>query len=268
MNDNSVSSKVMGVVYIDLVVYILPGFLLLGGVFLIFGNPNFLFSWLKTAHTMSAVVLLILTAGVSYMIGSVLSLLLWSLNTILESKLDWTSMSALLQKEDSQRFPRRFYQKPRLPGAVRLKLRSRIEKDLAELGLVKEVDPANEKVPSQDLVNFFWHILREISRESNSRLFQYWYRWDAVDHGRQNIIGATLLVLVMLSGKILVCSQNWLAFALTVFGMLLLICLYLLFLPLARYWNMSCFLVSYLTGRTKVFEDKKGESSKQKEMEK
>lgn len=63
MNNNGITSKVMGVVYIDIVAYILPGFLLLSGIFLIYGDMNSLLGWLKTAHSMSALVFVILIAG-------------------------------------------------------------------------------------------------------------------------------------------------------------------------------------------------------------
>lgn len=260
MNNNGITSRVMGVVYIDIVAYILPGFLLLSGIFLIYGDMNSLLGWLKTAHSMSALVFVILIAGGSYMIGSALSLFLWSINNSLESRWAWTSMARLLRKDTSHGFLQRFYGKVRLPSCVRVKLSERIKEDLTKLGLLEDSDSANKEEPSEELVNFFWGILREISRESNSRLFQYWYRWDAVDFGRQNVLGAVVMLLLLLSVKILVGSRNWLAFALVILVMLLTICFYVFCIPLARYWNMRCFLISYLTGRLKVLEENSTES--------
>lgn len=263
MNNNSITSKVMGVVYMDLVAYILPGFLLLSGIFLIYGDMNSLLCWLKTAQTMCALAFLIITAGGSYILGSGLSLVLWSINNSLEGRWAWMSMARLLRSKKSQGFLQRFYERVGLPSCVRVKLRDRIQEDLGKLGLLDPSDPANKGEPSEELVTFFWDILREVSRESNSRLFQYWYRWDAVDYGRQNALGAAVVLLLLLSVKILVGSQNWVALAFVILVMLLAICLYVLCVPLARYWNMRCFLISYLTRGLKVVDDKSAEMRKE-----
>lgn len=205
LRSTQASSRVVGVVYTDLVSYMLPGALLLGGLIVIFGSGATVLSLFTEAGAGLGVLLTLVTTGASWLCGMLLGAIRWMFSLIPGSSSP--SFGRLLQSRVSPRTLRRLC----LPAPVLAGIRKSIIGDLERLVGATDPNAVQTKIPlpgfsvaqlynvdeverERALLDCSWHILRGNLRESSLRLFPYLDRWRDIQTCRQNTTAALMLL--------------------------------------------------------------------------
>jgi len=262
----SVTSKVVGVVYTDIVCYILPGLLFLIGIGFIFNQKKYISEWIGSISATVGVILVFAIPGICYAVGILFALVRMCLDVLFVNNWKRVSLGNLVYGKVS----RIILKQVGLPESVRAEARRRIHSDLKKLGWDRGTeesghsnDNGEQEVdgPPKELVDCFWLLMIGTLRESNSMLFLYYDRWDDIHVARKNLI----FTLVLLSFVWFVCivkrswglpTTEWWSIVFPMSVLLILAMFYFLWLPLTRFFDMRWLLLSYLSGRLKVTEEK------------
>jgi hypothetical protein len=252
--EKSVTSNIVGVVYTDLVVYIIPGLFFILGASLIFNLLPKIEKIISKANVVSSIVLIIVLPALSYLMGIILSFFRWYLYRPQESfgKLLFGDINSRILKYIN------------LPEPVREYAREKISNDLKRLGWLKNKFNNNSSEPPKEnmiaLFDCFLYLLINKLRESGAILFSYYDRWTDIDALRHNLIISLQILSGLLAVKICILFSFGILLILIV-GLVaaliifLLIVLNLYVLPKSMYMHMRWILLFYLSEQLKIFED-------------
>ena len=262
----AVGSQIAGIVYTDLVVYILPGALLLFGALVALVTSSDvrdgIGKWIQGMEILGAVFVVAAAAGMSYVTGILISLVRWYIYDPLQGRFNPISLGRLIYGD----MPPRSRRAAGLPLMMREKARAQIEKDLKRLGWLddsslKTLDDARsgddlEELradPGFRLLDCFFSAILESARANHAPIFGYHQRWGDIAALRQNIVIA-FQILVLLAAPIAIARDALPAWAI-VPAIALVVALgwfYIYVLPSRRYSGMRYVLISYLTGEIQI----------------
>jgi len=243
-----VSSKVVGLVYTDIVVYILPGFFLISGIALVFGFSSEIGAWISKVNFSGTIVFALIVPAVSFLTGIFISFFRWNLYPYRPYK---GKLGILLYEDES------------IPENIKKNVRDRILKDLDHLKVLspKFKNSSNknevpEKIEMIQLFDFFWGLMIDALRESGLQLYAVYDRHDDICNLLENIVISIQFLSFIAAIKFILIYSNFLGILITIaiIGLtnILMVYLYIRVLPRTRYKFMSQVLFSYLNGNLKI----------------
>lgn len=259
-----VASQVMGVVYTDLVCYIIPGFFLLFACIIASEATLTVLQWAATLTGGAGLVVSLSLLALSYSLGLALSLMRWFGVT----RAGNASFGRLVQGQ----VPRSVLKRVHLPASVLHEARRRIRSDLQSLGFIdtqtaealQAQDPTegarSEQRPDLELpqsptdtdkllFDSYWHVMRGDLRESSLNLFPYLDRWRDIESARENLlIAVQVAALIVVARGLNRPESNLLPIALGILAFLLAFAVRRWVLPQYSYSLMHPVLLRYLVG--------------------
>ena len=245
---DAVASKVVGLVYTDIVVYILPGFFLITGIAIIFCFFPKLVDWISKASVSGTIVFALLLPASSYLAGIFISFFRWHLYPYRPYK---GNLGLLLYEDKS------------IPENIKEHIRNKILKDMEQLKILTpkfKNTSSNGAGPAKSemiqLYDFFWGLMIDSLRESDLRLFATYDRHDDICNLLENIVISLQILSILTAIKLISVYSGLLWILITIASSsmlnLLLVYFYNHVLPRTKYKFMIQVLFSYLNGRLKI----------------
>ncbi|MGR3301906.1 MAG: hypothetical protein ACUZ8I_05320 [Candidatus Scalindua sp.] len=249
-----VNSKILGLVYTDLVCYILPGFLLLCGAISFFEKTDDVKNLITGQDSVPALVFVLAVTVISYLGGLLVGFIRWHVYGRIEDCFQIISLSRLINNKVSFFVRRRVMLSKQALDSIQNKIAS----DMKKLKWVESTEMLDTEEEMVHLVDGFWNLIEGTTRDQGGRLALSYERWDDLLTSQKCFV---IVIQILAIFWVVTHEEQGLGTAITITAIieLALISVYFFLLPISHYSHMRWLLLSYLAGRINVMETKKEE---------